>query len=311
MTESSNEPVQLRTSSETKFSINLIWTLTIFIGFYVILFVGFFLDLYSLWYPLGIAIIMSITAVLLTILGAKMQRQKEATTKEETTKFRKLFNVAGGVVMALICWFFGPWIVFFVMAAFTYAYGLHEIILCKLNTPIWFSDALTALGRQAEAEYKMFLQPLSALVSFMIIIFFPSTLFYSLGSDLMKGLVVIIFFIATILWGIGDSLAYYFGTRYGKHKLPWNKQKSAEGSLAMALFGVALSFIFLSPPILGIFGFTTAFLSIPWYILISIITGFFGAFIESLKLPLDDNFATPTFTAVLLSLLLFFCSNPL
>ncbi|MHA1264987.1 MAG: hypothetical protein ACTSRS_07090 [Candidatus Helarchaeota archaeon] len=295
----------MRTSRETKFSVNLFWTALIFIGFYIIVFLGSFLAFYSFWYALGIAVAMSGIAILLTIVGAKLHREQKLVEKEDTTKYRKLFNVAGGIVMASICWFFGPWFVFFVMAAFTYAYGLHEIVLCKLNTPIWFSDALAALGRQAEAENKMFLQPLSALVSFMIIIFLPSFLFYPLGTQAAKALVVIIFFIATIAWGIGDSLAYYFGTKYGKHKLPWNKQKSMEGSLAMAIFGIVLCFILLSPAIFNLFGFLTSFISELWYVLISIVTGFIAALIESLKLPLDDNFTTPTFTAIFLTLLIY------
>lgn len=39
----------------------------------------------------------------------------------------------------------------------------------------------------------------------------------------------------------GDGFADIIGRRFGKNKLPWNKVKSAEGSVAMFLFGAALS----------------------------------------------------------------------
>ncbi len=298
-----------RTSRETKFSTNFLWTAAIMIGYNLIVFIGYFLNLYSIEYTLAVAIGLTVPAIILTVIGTKMQRKKKIDEKEVSTIYRKLFNVAGGVVMAIICWIFGPWIVFFVMAGLVYAYGLHEIVLCKLDTPIWFSDALAALGRQAE-EKEMFLEPLSALVSFLIIIFIPTVLFQFLGNPQFWAPLVIIFIIATILWGIGDSLAYYFGTRYGNHKLPWNKKKSVEGSLAMAIFGVILALILLSAPIFNLFGLSTPLIGGIWWILLAILTGFFGAFIESLELPLNDNFTTPTFTAIFLSVLLFLLSFP-
>ncbi|NVM53654.1 MAG: hypothetical protein HWN66_08115 [Candidatus Helarchaeota archaeon] len=305
----STEPFPPRTSRETKFIINLLWTSLIIVGYNVIVFIGYFLNppLYDFWYALAVALGLTIPAIILTIVGTKMQRKKKVAEEEASTLYRKLFNVAGGVVMAIICWIFGPWIVFFVMIGLLYAYGLHEIVLCKLDTPIWFSDALAALGRQAK-EKEVFWQPISALVSFVIIIFIPSLLFQFLGTPQFWAPVVIIFIISTIVWGIGDSLAYYVGTRYGNHKIPWNKQKSVEGSLAMAIIGILIALIFLSAPIFNLFGLTTPLVTGGWYVILAILAGFFGAFIESLKLPLDDNFTTPTFTAVFLSVVLFLLS---
>jgi len=292
-----------RTSRETKFSVNFLWTSAVIIVYNLIVFVGYFLGLYhinpetSFWYTVAVSLGLTVPAIIITIIGTKMQREKKVDEKEASTLYRKLFNIAGGLVMAILCLIFGPWIVFFVMTGLLSAFGLHEFVLVKLNTRIWFSDALAALGRQAE-EGEVFWKPISALVSFIIIILIPTVLFG------IVGLVVIIFIVATILWGVGDSLAYYFGTRYGKHKLPWNKKKSAEGSLAMAIIGIGLTLIFFSAPIFNLFGSTIIIGGI-WYVLISILTGFFGAFIESLKLPLDDNFTTPTFTAVFLAILVY------
>ena len=72
----------------------------------------------------------------------------------------------------------------------------------------------------------------------------------------------------------------------------------------MAIFGLIFTLIFLSAPIFSLFESAITIGGV-WYVLISILTGFFGAFIESLNLPLDDNFTTPTFTAIFLAVLVY------
>ena len=46
-----------------------------------------------------------------------------------------------------------------------------------------------------------------------------------LRSDPVAAIAVILMF------GLGDGFATYIGTTYGKHKLPWNKNKTIEGTL--------------------------------------------------------------------------------
>ena len=124
------------------------------------------------------------------------------------------------------------------------------------------------------------------------IIFVFATLYYWL--DTPTGI------IALMLMCGGDGLADIAGRRWGKIKLPWSKQKSWAGSLAMLaggwLFSTLLVFLFISA---GIFPG-----NLGDYILPISVIALAGAIIESLPFEDIDNFSV-TFTAVLLGTFLF------
>ena len=48
-----------------------------------------------------------------------------------------------------------------------------------------------------------------------------------------------------LMFGLGEGFATYTGTTYGKHKLPWNKNKTVEGTLGF-MAGAMLA-IFIIP----------------------------------------------------------------
>lgn len=87
---------------------------------------------------------------------------------------------------------------------------------------------------------------------------------------------------AILIFGLGDGFATYIGTTYGKHKLPWNKDKTMEGSLGFV--AAAMSALFVMP-VYAIF-----------------LGAILGAFVESLPLKINDNITVP----VVLSLLFYF-----
>ncbi|MFH1222422.1 MAG: hypothetical protein V1492_05045 [Candidatus Micrarchaeota archaeon] len=77
---------------------------------------------------------------------------------------------------------------------------------------------------------------------------------------------------AIIIIGIGDGLSTLIGRKFGKIKLPYNSNKTVEGSLA--LFAVSLlGWFFIGPEI------------IPAAII--------AAIIEGLPIPIDDNLSIP------------------
>jgi len=78
---------------------------------------------------------------------------------------------------------------------------------------------------------------------------------------------------AILIFGLGDSISTYVGSIYGRHKLPWNDKKSAEGSLGF-LAGGMISLLFLPQP--------AAVLAI-----------IIAAAIESLPIKLNDNLTVP------------------
>jgi len=99
--------------------------------------------------------------------------------------------------------------------------------------------------------------------------------------------------LAIITLAVGDSLSAIFGKKFGKHKIPWSKKKSFEGSFAFFIFVFIAIYIFLH--------------FFPMYaildpLLLSISAAFFGALIET-EPTLTDNFSIPLFTGAIIYLL--------
>jgi dolichol kinase len=87
---------------------------------------------------------------------------------------------------------------------------------------------------------------------------------------------------AILLLLIGDSASTLVGRRWGKHKLPFNKFKSYEGSLAFLSVGFLCSMT-----------------------LLPIVPAFFGATIGALTeaySPIDDNIPIPIISALAMTL---------
>ncbi len=102
------------------------------------------------------------------------------------------------------------------------------------------------------------------------------------------------FYIAASIWailGFGDGSAAIFGIIFGKHKLPWNREKSYEGSLAYIIFGSAGACLLCWWTSLGK-GFP-AYPALYGLIIVPIIVTIFSAILESYPTKLDDNFTIP------------------
>ena len=84
---------------------------------------------------------------------------------------------------------------------------------------------------------------------------------------------------------LGDSASTIIGTRYGKHKLPFNGLKSFEGSLAFFLVSF-LSVLTLLP------------------LLPSLIGALVGAITEAYS-PIDDNIPIPIISALAITLVIY------
>ena len=102
------------------------------------------------------------------------------------------------------------------------------------------------------------------------------------------------FYIAASIWaimGFGDGAAALFGTLYGKHKLPWNKKKSYEGSLSYIIFGSAGASLLIWWTALG--KGAPTYPEFYLFILVPLITTVFSAILESYPTKLNDNFTIP------------------
>ncbi|MGC8888929.1 MAG: diacylglycerol/polyprenol kinase family protein [Candidatus Micrarchaeia archaeon] len=85
---------------------------------------------------------------------------------------------------------------------------------------------------------------------------------------------------------VGDPLATIIGIKFGMHKLPYNKEKSLEGTIAYFAATSILSYIFI-----GFAGIAIALIA---------------AFIESWNIKIDDNFLVSFVLALFLLVLFYF-----
>ncbi|HML03781.1 MAG TPA: haloacid dehalogenase-like hydrolase [Candidatus Bathyarchaeia archaeon] len=127
---------------------------------------------------------------------------------------------------------------------------------------------------------------LSAATQYELYEFATAPIFFALGI-----LLTLILFpfaassAAIAIFALGDSTASIFGRIYGRDILPFNKGKTLEGS---------------------VFGFVFAFLagSVFTVPLKSLIGALIAMTVESLPLPVNDNFITPLITGAALTLML-------
>jgi len=107
---------------------------------------------------------------------------------------------------------------------------LLEYLRVKKNYIPIYKETVTLLSNPPELKSFLF-EPLFYVIAiFLLFSFFPLKSFY----------------IGTISLIIGDGLAGLIGFRFGKTKLPYNKRKSVEGSLACFISTFAFSLFFLN-----------------------------------------------------------------
>ena len=274
-----------------------------------------FINLAYWSYVLIAILILDSLLIGLVIVGIFRYKKVKDKDKEAVTMSRKIFNIVSGLLATLFIILFDPIFSIFVLISLTFAFGYHELIYAGFKKDLWFTKILNALGRQSE-EYSPYYASFMALLSSTIILSIEAPLLLYFKALYLpidyKWIVMFIYTTTVLIWGIGDTMAFIFGTKYGKHKLPWNKKKSLEGLLVNVGISTLISFVFLGMGFvflnLTLFGIVMCWsiLSVPFYILTSIIGGISGGLFESLELKIDDNLITPLLTGVTLTILLNF-----
>lgn len=105
--------------------------------------------------------------------------------------------------------------------------------------------------------------------------------------------------IAASAWAIlacGDGSASLVGLRFGAHPVPWNRDKTLEGSVAFAVFGslagVALAW-WTAPAVQPV--------PSPWFTFgAPVLAATIAALVETIPVRLDDNISTPAAAATML-----------
>ncbi len=137
--------------------------------------------------------------------------------------------------------------------------------------------ALLLTGRVRRAgEQKIsgvVLYPASVL---LVILLFPARLYIAAG--------------AWAILAVGDCAANVFGRRLGRARLPWNRQKSIAGSVAMFVASLpAAAFFIWWVGQSGRVAFVDPSLVAAYCFALAGIGSFFGTIFESLPLPINDN----------------------
>ncbi|NVM30521.1 MAG: hypothetical protein HWN65_16900 [Candidatus Helarchaeota archaeon] len=210
--------------------------------------------------------------------------------------FRKYSHLAGGLV-ALLFALFGiiqlGWICFSILMAFL----IHEYFYVRKNIYGMYTKTLIFVGRldrrydpNSQENPKPFYPTmwlLAALSIFGLIVYI-----HALYIVAILDVAVLAVIGAVVAFTFGDSLSTMVGEQFGKHKLPYNKIKSIEGTLAF--FGITFVGIIIVLIIGGQFNWIVA--------LIAALVGSISESIIPTNHWLDDNFVVPVSVAVVLYL---------
>lgn len=92
---------------------------------------------------------------------------------------------------------------------------------------------------------------------------------------------------SAIVLALGDSMSTLVGKKFGRHKIPYNRDKSLEGALGGAVYAF-----------LGIYIYFSIFTPLPSPFLLSLAGASVGMLVESMPLKVDDNLTIPVFSAL-------------
>ncbi len=176
---------------------------------------------------------------------------------------------ASGFFMPVLALFLGVPVVAAFIILLLGLYAVSEYLRIEGKTmPI-----INVITRRAASQNELY-QVVLAPVYFAIGILLTLVVFPAPAS-----------FAAVAIFSLGDSTASLFGRYLARTSLPFNKDKSLEGSLAGFFFAFLAGWVFISP----VFAAVGAAIAM---------------FIEYLPLPVNDNLLIPFFTGLVLFLLM-------
>jgi dolichol kinase len=215
------------------------------------------------WWDLGIA--MAIAGLGYATAEAIVFRQKKAIDRDDE-RARKAAHILSNISACLSIWILGLQTTYYLvlLAVFIGILVMHLTVI-GIKVP-GIEEWLNKVGRVGETPGEgPFYNALGILFALGM-----------LRSEPMAAFAVVLIF------GLGDGLSTYVGSTYGKHKLPWNKNKTIEGTLGF-MAGAMCAMLIMPVP--------ATFLG-----------AVLGAIVESLPLKLNDNITLP----IGLSLLFYF-----
>jgi phosphoserine phosphatase len=158
----------------------------------------------------------------------------------------------------------------FLIGLTTVVYGASEFLRLEGSVLPIITDITTFAARRKELRQFVLAPVYFAFGIFLALLFFPNSYGFA-------GIAVLT---------LGDSTASFFGGWMGRTRLPYNKHKSVEGTLAGFIMGILGGALFIN-------------------LYLAAIGSFVGMLIESLPMPFDDNALVPISAAAVMYLIAF------
>lgn len=217
------------------------------------------------WLDIGIA--MAMAGLGYATAEAIVFGHKKAIDREDE-RARKAAHILSNLSACLSIWILGLHTTYYlVLLAVIVGILVMHLTIIKIKVP-GIEEWLNKVGRVGETPGEgPFYNALGILFALGM-----------LRSEPLAAVAVILMF------GLGDGFATYIGTTYGKHKLPWNKNKTIEGTLGF-MAGAMCAMLIMPVP--------ATFLG-----------AVLAAIVESLPLKLNDNITLPIGLSLLFYLLL-------
>lgn len=217
------------------------------------------------WLDIGIG--MAIAGLGYNIAEAIVFREKKAIDRYDE-RARKAAHVLSNLSACLVIWILGLQTTSYLVLIALFV-GIPVMHLTTMGAKIpGIDEWLKRVGRVGETPGE------GPLYNALGILFALGLL----RSNPLAAVAVILMF------GLGDGFATYTGTTYGKHKLPWNRNKTMEGTLGFMA------------------GAMCALLIMP--VSATVLVAALAAIVESLPLKLNDNITLPVVLSLLFYLLL-------
>ena len=180
---------------------------------------------------------------------------------------RELIHSSGFFIPLLAIWFGVPLVALFIAAVVAF-YSVSEIVRARgINMPFFSAITKHAASQSELCEFTM--APIYFAVGILLtLLLIPAPASYA----------------GIAIFSLGDSTASLFGGALSKKPLPFNRAKTAEGTLAGFFFAFLAGALFVSP----------------W---IALAGATVGMLVEYLPLPLNDNLLIPLCTGLTLMLL--------
>jgi dolichol kinase len=217
------------------------------------------------WLDIGEGI--AIAGLGYAIAEAIVFRQKKAIDRKDE-RARKAAHIISNLSACLLIWILGIQTTsYFVLLGTCIGILLMHLTIIGIKIP-GIEEWLRNVGREGEIPGE------GALYNALGILFAIGLL----RNDSAAAISVI------LILALGDGLATYVGTSYGRHKLPWNKNKTFEGTMGFAA------------------GAICALVAMP--VSATILIVMLATIIESLPLKVNDNIILPVVSSLLYSIMI-------